>query len=69
MAKKKKMNVWDWLAALLLIISGLAWLLYGYFGEFNLVMYITFNVKVLAIMVYTLVGIASVYSLIRLFFR
>ncbi len=57
----KKLDV---LAAILLVVGGLNWGLYGVFG-FNLVSAL-FGTSILAKIVYTLVGASAVYQVLGL---
>lgn len=60
MAKKKKMEWWDYLAIVLLIVGGLNWGLVGLL-DFNLVSTI-FGTSALATITYVAVGVSAVYS-------
>ena len=57
-----KLSVLDWLALVLLIVGGLNWGLVGLFN-FDLVQVLFGHVPALAKIVYSLVGIAAVYSI------
>ena len=63
MARKKKMNegaVYQ-IAEILLIVGGLAWGLFGLFGNFNLVETIFGADSFIGDIVFTLVGVAAVW--------
>jgi uncharacterized protein len=55
-----KLNSFDWLAVVLVIVGGLNWGLVGIFN-FDLVATIFGDMSSLSRVVYTLVGLASVY--------
>lgn len=55
-----KLNVWDWIALVLVIVGGLNWGLFGLFG-FDLVAYLFGSIPVLSMIVYDLVGLAAIY--------
>lgn len=55
-----KLNTFDWLALVLVIVGGLNWGLVGIF-KFDLVAAIFGDMSVLSRVVYALVGIAAVY--------
>lgn len=57
-----KLNTWDWLSLVLVIIGGLNWLLVGLF-KFDLVAVIFGNFSVLSRIIYVIVGLAAVYLL------
>ncbi len=56
----KNLNVYDWIALVLVIIGGLNW---GLFGLFNLdlVKFIFGDFSIISRVVYVLVGLAAVY--------
>lgn len=56
------MKTLHWIALILLIVGGLNWLLIGVF-DFNLVAAIFGDMTPLARVVYTLVGLAALYTL------
>jgi uncharacterized protein len=56
----KKMNIWDWLALILLVIGGLNWGLVGFFN-FNLVDAVFGAMSIVSRSVYALVGISAIY--------
>jgi len=58
----KKLNAWDWIALILVLIGGLNWLLIGLFG-FDLVGAIFGTMSVTTRIVYILVGAGFVYML------
>ena len=55
-------NAIDWLALVLVIVGGLNWGLVGVFG-FDLVAAIFGEASLLARIVYTLVGLAAIYTI------
>lgn len=55
-----KLNVWDWIALVLVIVGGLNWGLVGLF-DFDLVAYLFGSMSVLSRIVYDLVGLAAIY--------
>ncbi len=55
-----KLNVFDWLALVLVIVGGLNWGLVGIFN-FNLVATIFGDMSVLSRIVYALVGLSAIY--------
>ncbi|MDO8443637.1 MAG: DUF378 domain-containing protein [Candidatus Azambacteria bacterium] len=55
-----KLNAFDWLALVLVIVGGLNWGLVGIF-KFDLVATIFGDMSVLSRIVYALVGLAAVY--------
>ena len=57
-----KLNGFEWVALILVIIGGLNWGLVGFFN-FDLVAAIFGNMSVLSRIVYALVGVSSVYIL------
>ncbi|HHX28849.1 MAG TPA: DUF378 domain-containing protein [Firmicutes bacterium] len=63
-----RMSAVDWIAAILTIIGGLNWGLIGFMG-FNLVSSIFGEGTAAERVVYSLVGLAALYQLIRLLFR
>ncbi len=56
----KQLNVFDWVALVLVVVGGLNWGLVGIFN-FDLVATIFGTMSVLARAVYALVGISAVY--------
>jgi hypothetical protein len=56
----KKLNVFDWIAFVLVIVGGLNWALVGFFG-FDLVAYLLGNLTLLSRIVYVLVGLSALY--------
>lgn len=59
-----KMNTWDWIAMILLIVGGLNWGLVGVFN-FDLVAAIFGAMSVISRLVYILVGASSVYMIVK----
>ena len=59
------MKWYDWLAIVLLIVGGLNWGLIGFFN-WNLVQAV-FGYKMLANIIYALVGLSAVYSIYALY--
>lgn len=57
-----KLNTFDWIALILVIVGGLNWALVGLF-KFDLVAAIFGDMSVLSRIVYTLVGISAIYLL------
>jgi uncharacterized membrane protein YuzA (DUF378 family) len=57
-----RLNAWDWIAIVLVIIGGLNWGLFGIWG-FDLVAWIFSNWMVGAKIVYDLVGLAAIYMI------
>jgi uncharacterized protein len=57
-----KLNFWDWLALILVIIGALNWGLVGFFN-WDLVAAIFGNMSMLSRIIYALVGIAGVYMI------
>lgn len=55
-----RLNIFEWIAIILLIIGGLNWGLIGLF-KFDLVAYIFGGLTTFARIIYTLVGIAALY--------
>lgn len=55
-----KLNVWDWIALVLVIVGGLNWGLVGLFG-FDLVAYLFGSISMLSAIVYDLVGLSAIY--------
>lgn len=64
----QRMNAIDWVAYVLVIVGGLNWGLVGLF-DWNLVAALFGTASTLSRIIYTLVGLATVYSLIRMFSR
>ena len=58
-----KINAWDWVAIVLVIIGGLNWGLIGLFS-FDLVAAVCGSMSILSRTIYTLVGIAAVYMVV-----
>jgi uncharacterized membrane protein YuzA (DUF378 family) len=58
--KMKKMNFFDWLAIILLVVGGLNWGLVGFFG-FNLVGAIFGEMGLISRIIYALVGLSAIY--------
>ncbi|MEM4625230.1 MAG: DUF378 domain-containing protein [Candidatus Pacearchaeota archaeon] len=58
-------SVIDWIAFVLVIIGGINWALYS-FG-INLVELVSFNIQIVANIIYWLVGIAALYLIYYLF--
>ena len=58
MARKNKMNVWDYIAVVLLIIGGLAWGLFAFGVEIVKIIFGSISG-----IVYGLVGLSAVYSI------
>ncbi len=56
----KKLNVFDWIAFVLVIVGGLNWALIG-FWNFDLVAYLLGSFTILARVVYVLVGLSALY--------
>ncbi|MFA5359514.1 MAG: DUF378 domain-containing protein [Patescibacteria group bacterium] len=61
----KNLNVFDWVALVLVVVGGLNWGLVGLF-KFDLVATIFGDMSVLSRLVYALVGLSSVYVAIAL---
>lgn len=61
----KKMNFLDWIAMILIIVGALNWGLVGIFN-FNLVSAIFGDGSALSRIVFTLVGLAAIYSVVSL---
>ncbi|PIT94371.1 DUF378 domain-containing protein [Candidatus Falkowbacteria bacterium CG10_big_fil_rev_8_21_14_0_10_39_9] len=61
--KFKKLNTFDWIALILVIVGGLNWALVGLLN-FDLVATIFGAMSMLARIVYTLVGLAAIYLLV-----
>jgi len=59
----KKMNTWQWIAFVLVIIGGLNWGLVGLLG-FDLVAFLFGATSILAKLVYDLVGVSALYLLV-----
>ncbi|MCK9578911.1 MAG: DUF378 domain-containing protein [Methanoregula sp.] len=57
-----KINAWDWIAIVLVIIGGLNWGLVGLFN-FDLVAAIFGQMSFLSKLVYDLVGLAALYMI------
>ncbi len=55
-----KLNAWDWVAFVLLVVGGLNWLLVGLFS-FDLVSTLFGSMSILSRVVYVLVGVAALY--------
>lgn len=55
-----KLNSFDWLALVLVVVGGLNWGLVGVFG-FDLVAWLLGDMSALARLVYGLVGLSAVY--------
>lgn len=62
MAKKRKMNVLDWIALVLLVIGGINWGIIGVAG-LNLVTMLLGGVPLLERLVYVLVGLSGLYTI------
>ena len=58
-----KLSVIDWIALILVVISGLNWLLVGLFG-FDLVAAIFGSMSAVSRIVYVIVGLCAIYLLI-----
>jgi hypothetical protein len=58
----KKLNSFDWIAVILLVIGGLNWGLVGIFG-FDLVATLFGEMSTLSRVVYVVVGISAIYVL------
>jgi uncharacterized protein len=56
----KTLNVFDWIAVVLVIVGGLNWALVGLF-QFDLVAVIFGDRSLLSRLVYDLVGLAAIY--------
>lgn len=61
-----RLNTWDWVALVLLIIGGLNWGLVGLF-TFDLVAAIFGEMSVLSRIIYILVGISAIWIAIEAF--
>lgn len=59
----KQMNVWDWVAMVILVVGGLNWGLIGLFN-FDLVAAIFGELTVISRVLYTIVGAAAVYMIV-----
>lgn len=55
-------QTWDWLAALLLAIGGVAWVIYA-FTKVEIVKFIAFKNDIAKMAIYALVGLAGAISL------
>ncbi len=55
-----KLNIWDWIALVLVIVGGLNWALVGLL-DFDLVAYLFGAMSLLSRIVYDLVGLAAIY--------
>ncbi|MFA5009042.1 MAG: DUF378 domain-containing protein [Candidatus Paceibacterota bacterium] len=55
-----KLNSFDWLALILVIIGGINWGIYGIWG-YDLVAVIFGSIAIIAKIIYILVGISAVY--------
>ena len=58
----KKMKILDWIAIVFLIVGGLNWGLVGAF-DFNLVSWMFSGIAIIERAVYSVVGIAAIYSI------
>lgn len=58
-----KMNAWQWIAFILVIVGGLNWGLVGFFG-YDLVANLFGEMSVVSKVVYDLVGIAAIVMLL-----
>jgi len=58
-------NIIDWIALILILIGGLNWGLVGIFN-FDIIAWIFNASSVVATIVYILVGIAAIWSIIRI---
>jgi hypothetical protein len=58
-----KLNTWDWVAFVLLVVGGLNWLLVGLFG-FDLVATLFGGTSILSRVIYVLVGAGAVYFIV-----
>ncbi len=56
----KKLNAFDWIALVLVVVGGLNWGLVGFF-KFDLVATIFGDMSTLSRIVYSLVGLSSLY--------
>jgi len=61
----KNLNVFDWVALVLVVVGGLNWGLVGIFN-FDLVATIFGDMSALSRVVYTLVGLSAVYVVVAL---
>ena len=61
----KNLNVFDWVALVLVVVGGLNWGLVGIF-KFDLVATIFGDMSALSRVVYTLVGLSAVYVAVAL---
>ena len=61
-----RLNTWDWIALVLLIIGGLNWGLVGLFS-FDLVAAIFGQLSILSRIIYILVGISAIFVAIDAF--
>jgi uncharacterized protein len=57
-----KLNVWDWIAFILVIIGALNWGLVGFF-DWNLVTVIFGTMPMVGRVIYALVGLAGIYMI------
>lgn len=62
------MNVWDWIALVLVIIGGLNWGLVGLF-DFNLVTFLFAGMPAIARVIFVIVGLAAIWMIVKLFRR
>lgn len=61
----KKLNVFDWITLVLIVVGGLNWGLVGLF-KFDLVATIFGDMSALSRVVYALVGLSAVYVVLSL---
>lgn len=62
---KNEMTIFDWIGVVLLIVGGLVWGILGIF-DINLV-YVVFGMTWISRVIFSLVGVASVYSVWSLY--
>lgn len=60
----KKMNIFDWIALILVIVGGLNWGLVGFF-KYDLVAKIFGDMSTVARIVYDLVGLSAIWMLLK----
>jgi len=60
-----KMNFWNWLTMILLVVGGINWGLMGFF-QYNLIGAIFGEVSAFTRFIYALVGLAALYEVIVL---
>jgi uncharacterized protein len=56
----KKMNFWDWLTLILVVVGGLNWGLVGFFN-FNIIDAIFGAMSIASRIIYAIVGLSAIY--------